>query len=190
MRHAGKVVGVIELVNKADGTPFEEPELRSAQSLADGAARHWRSDAEIARRENFHALASMLRPIVDVEGLSVFTFDASRENLVLRFSDTVRKTHLEGAKLQIDQGVAGWVAREGESVLVSDVRQESHFFDGVDAKSMFHTQSIAAVPVIHTSRVLAVLEIVNGRGSEPFTQRDLEVLRRIANELAERLVAL
>jgi len=190
MRHAGEVIGAIELINKVDGTPFVLSELRSTQAVADGVAPNWRSEARASRRETFHELGALLRRVVEVEGISVFTIDAQRENLHLRFSDTARKIHLKGAKLNVHQGVAGQVAREGKSVLVEDVHQEPRFFKGVDAVSMFSTKSIIAVPVASGRRVLGVLEVVNARGSEPFHAGDLRILEEIAAELAGKMFIL
>lgn len=187
MRAAGEVVGVIELVNKADRQDFTEAELESAQALADGAAAYWRSEESFARRETFYELTRMLRKIVDVEGVSLFTMDDAGENLHLRFSDTTRKTDLVGVSMSVDQGVAGAVARERRSLLVPNVHQEPRFFAGVDAQSMFSTHSIAAVPVLDGSRLLAVVELVNGRGSESFSERDVKVLEAIAEQMGDRM---
>ncbi len=196
MRHGGRVVGVIELVNKVDGEDFTEAELESAQALADGGAAYWHSggaapwesEASGERRETFYELTRMLRKIVDVEGISLFTLDESGESLHLRFSDTTRKTALLGVKLALDQGVAGAVASERRSLVVPDVHREPRFFEGVDAVSMFSTHSIVAVPVDDGGQLLAVLELVNARGSESFTEADRKVLERIAAELSERMV--
>lgn len=184
MRHAGELVGMIELVNKVDQQGFVPAELRSVEAVAAGVAANWRGEP---RRETFYELTRMLRRVVDVEGISIFTLDADGGHLRLRFSDTTRKADLVGVKLGLEQGVAGAVARAREALLVADVHRDPRFFDGVDAVSLFSTQSIVAAPVVYSERLLAVLELVNGRGSEAFTGDDLDVLRRIAEEMAERM---
>lgn len=186
MRYADRVVGVIELVNKANREDFVDEELASAQALADGVAAYWRSESSTSRRETFYELTRMLRKIVDVEGISLFTLAQGAEDLHLRFSDTTRKTDLRGVKLELGQGVAGTVASERKPLLVPNVHQESRFFEGVDAVSMFSTHSIVAVPVLEGSRLDAVVELVNARGSESFTEEDVSILARIATELAQR----
>ena len=189
MRYAGQVVGVIELVNKSDRRDFVDDELESTQALADGAAANWRNRDDL-RRETFYELTRMLRKIVDVEGISLFLADETGENLNLCFSDTTRKTELAGVKLSLDQGVAGAVAREHKPLLVPDVHQESRFFEGVDAVSMFSTHSIVAVPVLDVDRLLGVLELVNARGSESFSERDVKVLQSIAAQMSVRMTIL
>ena len=70
---------------------------------------------------------------------------------------------------------------------VVDVSEEPRFYPGADEKSRFSTRSIVAAPVPDGERLLAVLELVNARGSEPFTERDRQILVAIAAELAVRL---
>ena len=136
MRHGGqgaggRVVGAIEMVNKTDRKDFTQSELEAAQALADGSAAYWSNESSLARRETFYELTRMLRKIVDVEGISLFTLEEGAEDLRLRFSDTTRKTDLQGVKLEVGQGVAGTVASEKRSFLVPNVHQESRFFKGV-----------------------------------------------------------
>lgn len=187
MHHGGRVVGAIEMVNKTDREDFTQGELEAAQALADGSAVYWNNESSQARRETFYELTRMLRKIVDVEGISLFTLEGGAEDLQLRFSDTTRKTDLQGVKLEVGQGVAGTVASEKRSLLVPNVHQESQFFKGVDAMSMFSTHSIVAVPALYGTKLVAVLELVNARGSESFTEQDRQVLEKIGCELAQRM---
>lgn len=185
MRAGGEVVGVLELINKAGGEPFNDAELLSVQALADGVASNWRSDPD--DRERFHELCSLVRKVTRAEGISVFTHNAARDKLVLRFSITARKMQglQEGARINVGQGVAGWTARHVEAALVPDVYQDPRFFEMADALNMYSTRSIVAVPIVHGGRLLGVLEIVNGRGSRSFSEPDLDVLRAVGVELAD-----
>ncbi len=186
LRHAGRVVAVVEMVNKVGGETFTEEELASAQLLADSAAANWRATS-LRRREDFYQLTRMLRRVVDVEGISLFTLDEGSEEIHLRFSDTTRKIDFEGARLQVDQGVVGASATSSKAILVGDVHQDPRFFQGVDRMSLFSTHSIAAAPIEDRGRVLGVAEVVNGRGSESFTEADLEALVGIAGGLGPRM---
>jgi signal transduction protein with GAF and PtsI domain len=192
--HRGTVTAVIELVNKVPQQPFDDRELTAVQSLAQGAAgfwhRHGGNDPGEAPRETFYELTRMVRNLVDVEGISLFTVDHSAGEVRLLFSDTTRKMDLKGARLNLDQGVAGAVATSGEPLLVRNVGEEPRFFHGVDAVSMFSTQSIAAAPITDLGQALGVLEVVNGRGSEEFNEHDLGELVRVAAEMGRFLVTL
>lgn len=189
LRCAGQVVGAIELVNKTDRQDFGDGELELIQALADDVG-DWRCEMSAPRRETFYELTRRLRKVVDVEGISLFTLDEAGENLRLRYSDTTRGTELQGIRLGMDQGVAGAVASHRQPLLVPSVQKEPRFFKGVDAVSMFSTHSIVAAPVLDGDRLLAVVELVNARGSESFTDRDRETLEAIAAEMSGPMAVL
>ncbi len=188
MRFDGHVVGVLELINKTDESPFTEAELEGIQTLADAAAGNWRREESAARRETFHELCSMVFQRLDVQGVAVFTVHTRTGTLEGRFSITGRQTCLDGIRLNVGQGIAGWVAQHVESVLVSDVQQDERFFKMVDALNLFQSGSILAVPIVHGGRLEGVLEAVNAKGGSALTKEDQTTLEAIAVELAGRWV--
>jgi PAS domain S-box-containing protein len=66
-----------------------------------------------------------------------------------------------GVRLALGQGIAGWVAKEGQGVIVPDVSQDKRFFSGVDKKTKFVTKSIACAPIRYHGEVIGVLEALN-----------------------------
>jgi diguanylate cyclase (GGDEF)-like protein len=77
--------------------------------------------------------------------------------------------------------VAGWVAERGEPLLLEDVRHDTRFNPDVDAMTGFVTTSIVAVPLQARGRVYGVVELINKLDESPFTDRELLVLRTIAD---------
>src|SRR3989344_7466336 len=68
---------------------------------------------------------------------------------------------LKELRLKIGEGIAGWVAREGVSLLVPDVNNDPRFTKKVDDASRFATKSVICVPIISKGRVLGVIELIN-----------------------------
>ncbi|MEA3341294.1 MAG: GAF domain-containing sensor histidine kinase, partial [Chloroflexota bacterium] len=81
------------------------------------------------------------------------------------------------------QGVAGWVAERGESVVVNDVREEPRFFSGIDEQTGFSTTSLLAAPLWARDRVIGVLEVVNKRQGQ-FDEYDLLLVETLAASAA------
>jgi len=81
------------------------------------------------------------------------------------------------------QGVAGWVAEQGQSVVVRNVRDEPHFFPGIDEQTGFSTSSLLAAPLWSRDRVIGVLEVVNKREGE-FDEYDLLLVEALAASAA------
>lgn len=91
---------------------------------------------------------------------------------------------LIGRRLKIDEGIAGWVARGGEGILVEDVRKDPRFCSRFDELASFETRSIICVPLKNKGRVLGVMELINRLEQAPFTERDMCSLQTIAEYAA------
>jgi diguanylate cyclase (GGDEF)-like protein len=87
-------------------------------------------------------------------------------------------------RIQVGQGVAGWVAQSGEPVVVADTSVDSRFFGQADEKTKVATRSIVAVPVRFRDQCLGVIELINCIGPEGFSQRDLALLQALADYAA------
>ena len=88
---------------------------------------------------------------------------------------------IRGMRLEKGQGVAGWVAEQGIPILIEDARNDPRFHPGVDKATGFVTRSIIAVPLLTRGKVYGVVELINKLDESPFTDRDLLVLRTIAD---------
>jgi GAF domain-containing protein len=187
MRVGNRVVGVIEMVNKVSGDPFTDAELQALGQLADAVAIEWADEESAGKRVTFDRLMIQAIDIAEVEGVSVLTMDEDGKNLSFKHSVTTIKTALAGVRLNVGQGIVGWVAKEAKPIFVEDVEQDGRFFKGVDATSTFSTKSVLAVPVLVAGQPRVVIEVVNSQASDSFTAQDLETLEGIAARLATKL---
>jgi diguanylate cyclase (GGDEF)-like protein len=89
--------------------------------------------------------------------------------------------HLKGVRLPKGQGVAGWVAENGESLIIPDVSCDSRFDAEFDRKLSFTTRSIACVPVKSHDVVYGVIELINGLEDGVFDESDEQILTTIAD---------
>ncbi len=93
-------------------------------------------------------------------------------------------------RVRPEQGVVGWVVRNGKSVIVPHAPDDARFFAGMDKQTGFHTLSLLAVPLRVRGKVIGVLEAVNklqdgfvpGQGG--FDEQDLSLLETLAASAA------
>ncbi|MGD9100107.1 MAG: PAS domain S-box protein, partial [Anaerolineae bacterium] len=126
-------------------------------------------------------LLQVVTEIVDAEGASVWLWEEEQtpqphagtlqphggplqDWLVCRAASP----HAQGGsplnlRVRPDQGVVGWVAWQGESVIVSSVSDDTRFFPGIDEQTGFDTRSLLAVPLRVRDKIIGVLEAVNKR---------------------------
>lgn len=82
------------------------------------------------------------------------------------------------------EGIAGWVAEHGQSLIVNDVETDSRFYGDISKSIDFPTYSILAVPMLVRGRCVGVLEIINKKDKKYFTQSDLQWLEIFAVQSA------
>jgi PAS domain S-box-containing protein len=87
---------------------------------------------------------------------------------------------LVGRRLAPGQGIAGWVAQTGKSLLVPDVSADPRFSGGVDKTSGFVTRTLLCTPLQTGQGIIGVLQLLNRADGRPFSQVDLQLLETIS----------
>jgi diguanylate cyclase (GGDEF)-like protein len=91
---------------------------------------------------------------------------------------------LIGQTIPASVGIAGHVYQTGNAYRSTDVRQDRHFYAGVDAETSYRTECILAVPVLIEQQVCGVLELLNRAGDAQFSERDLQLLQIFAGYIS------
>lgn len=112
---------------------------------------------------------------------SLLLVDEARRDLYFELAVGNGAEALKEVRIQLGQGLAGWVAQNGQAVIVPDVSKDKRFFAQVDEKTKMETHSIVAVPVRFRDHVLGVIELINCVGSEGFHDRDLALLEALSD---------
>jgi diguanylate cyclase (GGDEF)-like protein len=68
---------------------------------------------------------------------------------------------LKSVRLRIGEGIAGWVAKYGEPLLVPDVTKDQRFSSRIDEMTKWKTKSILCVPLASKNRILGVIQLIN-----------------------------
>ncbi|MDH3255828.1 MAG: GAF domain-containing protein, partial [Acidobacteriota bacterium] len=110
----------------------------------------------------------------------------SREDNSLTFIAAFgdKAEELLGREIASGTGIAGHVYLSGESYIASDASDDILFDPEVDEESGYRTESLVAIPVRIEKDVCGVLELVNRRGAESYSQRDLNLLEIFADYIS------
>jgi len=117
--------------------------------------------------------------------------DADRSTLYLvtedgrwLWSKVVQGDERVEIRLEVGEGIAGWVAETREIVNIPDAYADQRFQPAVDLKSGYRTRSILAVPMLGAlGGLVGVLQVLN-KSDGPFTQPDEELLMALASQAA------
>lgn len=118
-----------------------------------------------------------LRP----DNWSLLLLDQEKQELYFELAVGKASQALKDVRVKVGQGIAGWVAQHGETVVVPDTSKDTRFFSKVDEKTKTETQSIVAVPVKFRDTCLGVIELINCIGPEGFDPRDLKLLEALSD---------
>ena len=118
-----------------------------------------------------------LRP----DNWSLLLLDEARQELYFELAVGKASQALKDVRVKVGQGIAGWVAQHGETVVVPDTSKDTRFFSKVDEKTKTETQSIVAVPVRFRDTCLGVIELINCIGPDGFDPRDLKLLEALSD---------
>ncbi|MGD8990721.1 MAG: sigma 54-interacting transcriptional regulator [Desulfobacterales bacterium] len=135
---------------------------------------------------SIHDLDEMLRKVLakikavfGIDGASIALHDRQRNELyfIQTIEDFTDRSPLKKAEMRFpdDYGVAGWVLKEQQSVLIPDVNKDSRFSKKLDLQQNFDTRSMICVPLKTRKRVMGVLYAINKLADE-FSQKDLRLL--------------
>jgi GAF domain-containing protein len=124
-------------------------------------------------------LESALTSIRAEDGSLMLVDEETKELVFVVVHGHVGET-LVGYRIESGVGIAGWVAENKQSVIVQDVNEDPRFWSEVDEAFEFHTQSMISIPIIYGKEVLGVIQALNKRGGEQFTEEDLTLLSVVA----------
>lgn len=88
---------------------------------------------------------------------------------------------LKHKTLDLNSGIAGWVARNHKPLVINDVYEDKRFNKDLDKVTNFVTRSVIAAPIIRGKKTIGVLEVLNKTDDAEFDERDLAILTGFAS---------
>ena len=119
-----------------------------------------------------------IRKIMGVEAGTIFLTEKDHLKIAAAFNTQIES--LKKFRLKIGQGVAGYVAAKGKTLVENDARKSSRYFQEIDKLTGFKTNSVLCVPIFSQQKVIAVLEVLN-KIDCTFDEVDETVLQSVAD---------
>ncbi|MBT8331460.1 MAG: sigma 54-interacting transcriptional regulator [Deltaproteobacteria bacterium] len=129
--------------------------------------------------EMLQNVLAKIKDVFGIDGASIALHDRQRKELY--FIQTIEELtdgdsqKMAEMRFPDDYGVAGWVLKEQQSVLIPDVTKDSRFTKKLDLQQNLDTRSMICVPLKTRKRVMGVLYAINKLAAE-FSQKDLRLL--------------
>src|SRR5258708_16028508 len=138
---------------------------------------------QLGTRENqeltiFHDVAKALTSSLDLDSIlqrmmekmaeyfrpdtwSLLMVDEEKDELYFAIAVGAAAEVLSKARLKVGEGIAGWVAKHGQALIVPDVQSDPRFSSRLDEMTRLQTHSVICVPLRSKHRVLGVIQLVN-----------------------------
>lgn len=198
-----QLIGVMTLVHP-DPYSLSEDQLALFQVIADQAGiavLNARLYAESQRRERVmtavaesamvingsldvnEVLANILQQTIQalqVDVVSLALLDSSKQYLDYVASTAREEDSVVGQRIPVKKGVAGWVARNGQGVVVPSVSKDKRFYSRIDRQTGYDTRAMVCAPIRSGGEVIGVLSAINPR-QESFGPDALLVLNGVAS---------
>ena len=210
LKSKGRVTGVLNASKTGRGSPFDAHDLELLSILASQVALAIENSRIYeATRNRTRELAALnelgrvvtstldldevlrlamqgINRIIRAEAGSLLLLDETTNELVFRVSVHGDVQQSSRIRLQLGQGIAGWVVKEGKPLLVPDVEVDSRHYVEASEEFGLKSNSILCVPLVIRDHVIGAIELVNKLEGE-FDLEDLELLKSMASTVAVAL---
>jgi diguanylate cyclase (GGDEF)-like protein len=156
---------------------------------------------QIERLSLFHEIGKSLASTLDLQKIlqtvmekisdllqpdtwSLLMLDEATNELYFEIAIGAGADKLKDVRLKVGEGIAGWVAQNGEPVLVEDVKRDARFTSRIDELTQMDTRSVVCVPIKGKEKILGVIELINCLGRESFRKADIPILKSLADYAA------
>jgi PAS domain S-box-containing protein len=179
-----KLVGVMTLVHHSPGF-FNLDHMALVQAIADQAStavlnarlysesQHQASvmtavaesaqviTASLRLDEVLKRILKQISKALRVEAVSLALINSDKNKLEFMASTAGKIQSIVGINLKLGQGIAGWVAKEGQGVIVPEADLDPRFDPDIDRQTGFDTNAIACAPIRSDGNVIGILEALN-----------------------------
>ena len=127
-------------------------------------------------------ILNKLTDLVEADRSSLYLLDETRQELVSRF---VVGEQVKSIRMKIGHGLAGSVAKTGQAVRVRRAYDDPRFERDWDVLTGYKTTSMLAAPLKnHLGRTIGVIQVLNKKSGEEFTDEDEAIVSSLSMQAA------
>jgi signal transduction histidine kinase len=198
-----QALGLVRLLYTQPGRQVNEQEMELAQAILNVGAAGLQDAVHLetakARADQLQLLGDIGRDLTStlelevalenamqnaqrllgVEACVLFLLDEPGENLTLKASGGT-SLRIRDVSIRLEEGIAGWVARNRQPLIANDVRANPLYHSSIDGQTGLLTTSVLCVPMETRGQMLGVIEAINHpRGA--FIEADQQMLTSVAS---------
>jgi serine phosphatase RsbU (regulator of sigma subunit)/putative methionine-R-sulfoxide reductase with GAF domain len=139
-----------------------------------------RLNSTIERKALLGVIMETAAKTLRAEGSSIILVDKDKQELYFEVATGEKTDEVREIRLRMGEGIAGWVAQSGKSVLIPNAARDPRWSNRVANRVGVATRNMVCVPVMSGGETLGVLQVINKR-TGTFRRSDLRLLEMIAS---------
>jgi len=124
----------------------------------------------------------------DAEASSLLLMDKEKSTLSFEVALGSKGAEVQKYTVKLGEGIAGWVAQNNKSLIVNDVQNDKRHLSIIGEEINYKSKTMMAVPMRIKDDCIGVLQVINKKDDDGFTQNDIEWLEIFANQAALAIV--
>ncbi|MFC1941719.1 HD domain-containing phosphohydrolase [Chloroflexota bacterium] len=161
---------------------FKEPDIHQTRN-ASGSQTAGKIKSLVHIQPLISTIMLIARQAIKASASSILLSEEAGKKLIFIFADGPIGPKMSRLKISKQSGIAGWVARNNEPLIVHDVYNSKYFNKFSDEITGYRTNSVICVPMVVNYNVIGVVQVVNKLNGE-FNEKDLQILKVVSNSVA------
>jgi HD-GYP domain-containing protein (c-di-GMP phosphodiesterase class II) len=124
--------------------------------------------------------------LTSAEAASLMLVDPETNDLVFKVALGAKGERIKPFRLSPGEGVAGWVAKEGKTLLCNDAQHDPRHDNQIDRLIGYHAKSILCSPLRAGGKVIGVVQVINklAAADNAFDESDIPTFEAFADHAA------
>jgi len=124
---------------------------------------------------------------LNAKAASLLLLDQKTKELYFKVATGAKGQAIKEFRIKPGQGIAGYVASQGESLLIPDVTRDPRWYKEISESIGFETRSIACVPLKLEDHVIGVAQIIDKNDGSTISEAEVEPLSEFADLAAQAI---
>ena len=164
-------------------------------SMIDVNKFHTLIEINASLNSNYNDIHSLLNQIMEsatrlsnAEASCLLFLDKEKRELYFEVALGDKGKEVKKFIIKLGEGIVGWVAEKNKSLIVNDAANDKRHLKNIGEEIDFKCDTIMAVPMRVKNECIGVLELINKKDINGFTEEDIEWLEIFANQAALAII--
>lgn len=122
--------------------------------------------------------------LLNAEASSLLLYSKEDDHLYFHTVSGEKKKELTHKKINVGEGLAGWVAEHKKVLNIDDCYTDERFNKDFDIATGFKTRNMLCAPMIRKQDLVGVIQVINKKDETAFDQQDVDLFNVLASECA------